>query len=101
MRKTFSFSAPNKKPERQVDSIKHEIKKYLARERRKKIPENADYWGFNCKIGPNENSTTKVESHEINSWISKLFSDKNESFYVEILAKPCRKPKSKKHIKKT
>lgn len=93
MKKTFSFIAPNKNPERQSDSIKHEIKKYLGRERRKTLPEGVDFWDFDCRIGPNETNTAVVEAHELNSNIGKLFSEKNESFYVEILAKPGYKRK--------
>ena len=73
-RKTFSFSAPNKKPERQVDSIKYEIKKYIGRERRKKLPENVDFWDFDCKIGANAEEAKYVHVAEINKAISKLLT---------------------------
>jgi hypothetical protein len=95
MKKTFSFTTPNKKPERQVDAIKYEVKKYLARERRKELPEDIEYWYFDCKIGDNEESALEIKPSEINSKISGLFDEKKESFYLEILAKPGFKKKKK------
>ena len=40
MKKTFNLTSPNKEPERQVDSVVHEIRKYIKRERKKPLPEN-------------------------------------------------------------
>ena len=48
MKKTFSFKVSNKNRDRQTDSIKYEIKKYIARERRKALPEGGDFWDFDC-----------------------------------------------------
>lgn len=87
MKKTFSFKASNKTGDRQVDSIKHEIKKYLARERRKPLPESANVWDFDCKIGPDEKSATKQRVTELNQVISSLYAQELESFYLEIKAR--------------
>ncbi|SMF36999.1 DUF6172 family protein [Pseudobacteriovorax antillogorgiicola] len=95
MKKTFSFASSNKKPERQVDAIKYEIKKYIGRERRKTLPEGADYWDFDCKIGVSEDRAAAIHIAEINKAISRIFSENEEGFYLEILAKPgkrTRKP---------
>ncbi len=87
MKKTFQLKADNKADERQVDSIKHEIKKYIARERRKKLPEGVDFWDFDCNIGENEQDSEAIHISKINSKISELSLEKKESFYLEILAK--------------
>ncbi|MBT3983839.1 MAG: hypothetical protein HOE90_20960 [Bacteriovoracaceae bacterium] len=92
MKKSFKLTAENKKPERQVDSVKYEIKKYITRERKKKLPESFDFWDFDCKIGENEQVCSRVQVFEINSAISQLASEDKESFYLEILAKPGNKP---------
>lgn len=92
MKKTFKLTAENKKPERQVDSVKHEIKKYLSRERRKKLPEDVDFWDFDCKIGESDASAATIKVQEINANIDKLVADSKESFYLELLAKPGYKP---------
>lgn len=88
MKKTFSTISPNKKPERQLDSIRYEIKKYIARERRKELPEGVDFWDFDCKIGKSEEHAEVIHISEISSKITGLISKDNPSFYIEILAKP-------------
>ena len=93
MRKTFQLTDPKKKPERQVDYVKHEVKKYLGRERRKKVPEGADFWEFDCRIGPTEDDPVEIRVTEIGSRIDKLVAENHASFYLEILAKPGHKPK--------
>lgn len=93
MRKTFQLTAPNKKPERQVEAVKFEIKKYIARERRKKLPEGADYWDFDCKIGADEEETSVIKVSMINSMLDKLVREGHTSFYLEILAKLGHKAK--------
>ena len=100
MKKTFNFTVPNKNPERQIEAIKYEIKKYFARENRKPLPENIDYWDFDCKIGKDEASATVIHPSEINPKISILFSEKEESFYLEILVKPGYKKKNHNHPEK-
>jgi hypothetical protein len=96
MKKTFLLSAPNKSPERLLDSIKFEIKKYIARERRKEVPENYDFWDFDCKIGDNEQNVKSFHIAEINTQISELASKNIDSFYLEILAKPRARTKKKR-----
>ena len=74
-----------------MDSIKYEIKKYLGRERRKKLPEDVPYWAFDCKIGETVEEAVEIRVRDINPKISELYAAGNESFYMEILAKPGRK----------
>lgn len=93
MKKTFDLKVSNKTPERQADSIKHEVKKYLARERKKTIPDGFDTWKFDCRIGDNAKSASSIQMSEINPNISKLVTDEKESFYLEILVKPGHKTK--------
>ncbi len=96
MKKTFSFNVPNKKPARQADSIKHEVKKYLGRERRKDTPEGVDFWDFDCKIGDDANSSSTIQVNEISAAIDKILLSEKESFYLEILSKAGMKPNDKK-----
>lgn len=92
MKKTFNINSnPNKKPARQVDAIKHEINKYLSRERRKDLPEGVDYWDFDCQLGVSSDDTQEVHVSKINSAIDSLLSGGIEEFYVQIKAKACRR----------
>lgn len=93
MKKTFSLTAPNRAPARQVDFVKHEISKYLARERRKTPKEGADYWDFDCKLGKDQESAVVIHVAEINKGIDKVVLENADHFYIEILAKPGFKPK--------
>ncbi len=93
MKKTFKLTDPKKTPERQADSVKHEIKKYFKRERNKKIPEGADFWDFDCKFGDTAESAVEIKSVEINKLISAQLASQKDSFYIEILAKPGFKTK--------
>lgn len=87
MKKTFSLKDESKKPERMADSIKNEIKKYFARERRKKLPAGVDYWDFSCKIGLSEEESKEIHNTEISKSIDKLVEESAEAFYLEILSK--------------
>ena len=49
MKKTFQLIVANKNKDRQVESIKNDVRKYIKRERTKKLPENTNYWNFDCK----------------------------------------------------
>ncbi|MBC7714523.1 MAG: hypothetical protein H7177_14350 [Rhizobacter sp.] len=95
MKKSFKLTAPNKAPARQVDSVKHEINKYIARERRKTVAKNADFWDFDCKFGDDAANAEKIELTEINKCIDKTVAEEKEAFYIEILAKPGHKTKTK------
>jgi len=88
MKKTFSFSHPKKKRPRVADAIKHEVKKYIKRERNKALPEDMDFWDFDCRFGADEASS---EAHD----------EGLDAFFLEVLAKPAKrtkKPESEKEV---
>ncbi len=87
MKKTFSLTSAIHKPDRQVELVKHEINKYLARERRKALPEGVDYWDFDCKCGATAESAVAIHIAELGKHLDKVAATKSETVYVEILAK--------------
>lgn len=93
MKKTFKLTHEKIKIPRLVDAIKHEVKKYIKRERRRALPESADYWDFDCRFGADEASSKVIHLSEINKSISWAESEQLKSFYLEILAKPCSRNK--------
>lgn len=97
MKKNFSLTAPNKKPDRQIEAVKHEIKKYIARERRKPIPTGVDFWDFDCKFGTDVTNAEVIHIAEINKKIDAIVETKAPSFYIEILVKHGKR--SKKSIR--
>ncbi|WP_440873723.1 DUF6172 family protein [Thalassotalea sp. PLHSN55] len=88
MKKTFDLNHEKIKVARRVDAIKHEIKKYLKRERNKALVEGADFWDFDCKFGLTEAAAETVHVSVINKSIDQAVTDGNTSFYVEVIAKP-------------
>ncbi|MEI5639316.1 MULTISPECIES: DUF6172 family protein [unclassified Pseudoalteromonas] len=88
MKKTFELTHPKIKLARRVDAVKHELKKYLKRERNKTLPAGADYWDFDCKFGNTEAEAEPVHVSQLNKLIDKTQQEERTSFYVEILAKP-------------
>lgn len=91
MKKTFNLTHPKLKTPRLMDAIRHEVKQYIKRERKKKLPENADFWDFDCRFGKDEASSEDIHLSEISDCISKAETTRLESFYLEILAKPGRR----------
>ena len=87
MKKTFSMEHPKIKYPRMIDGTKNEIRKYIKRERRKDLPEGADFWDFDCKFGDTEADAKTVHLKELDGCISDAEKRELTSFYIEILAK--------------
>lgn len=87
MKKTFSLQHEKIKAPRLVDATKHELKKYLKRERNKQLPDGVDYWDFDCKFGNTEQDAEEVHVSTLNKHIDNKIAEGITSFYVEIIAK--------------
>ncbi len=88
MKKTFSLTHEKIKTPRLIDSIKHDVKKYLKRERKKKLPVDVDYWDFDCKYGHSEDTAETIHVSALNKSIDDAAQHELASFYLEILVKP-------------
>ena len=88
MKKTFALTHPKLKYARQIESVKNDLRKYLKRERKKKLPEDVDFWDFDCKFGPTEQEASPVHVATLIDCVSEAEKQSLPSFYVEILAKP-------------
>ena len=86
MKKTFKLNIEGKHPERLLEAIKHEVRKYVKRERRKTLPQGVDFWAFDCKFGETEATAEVVRLGEITKKMDEVKAAGGESFYVEILA---------------
>lgn len=95
MKKTFQLQVEGKHPERLLEAIKHEIRKYIARERRRTLPAGVDYWDFDCRFGASEAEAEVVHLATITERINGVVQSAGTQFYVEILAKHgVRKPRA-------
>ncbi len=91
MKKIFKLTDEKKKPERMIEANKHEIRKYLKRERGKKLPAGADFWDFDCCFGQNSEETQSIHIAEITTALDKANDAKWEQCYIEIIAKPAQR----------
>ena len=87
MKKTFQLAQEGKNPDRLLEATKHEIRKYIKRERRRALPEGVDYWDFDCKFGATQDAATVAHLAELMPLIDALVQGGGTQFYVEILAK--------------
>lgn len=90
MKKTIALTHSKLNVARLVDAIKHDIKKYLARERRKPLPAGTDYWTFDCRFGATEEAATTIFTSDINKHIDAAAAQELSQFYIEILARACQ-----------
>ena len=88
MKKTFELTHPKIQYARRVDAVKSEVRKYIKRERKKTLPEEVDFWDFDCKFGDTEAEAKAINLAEIDKNINDAEARQLESFYLEILAKP-------------
>lgn len=93
MRKTFQLTHTKIKRPRLVEGAKHEVRKYLKRERKKALPEGADFWDFDCRYGGTQEEAIAIHVAEIDQSINQAEESGLESFYLEILAKPAKRNK--------
>ena len=86
MKKTFLFTASGHAPARVIESIKHDVRKYVKRERSKPVPADGDYWDFACKIGPDSAAAESKHLKDLNAAIDAVALTGAPSVYIEIAA---------------
>lgn len=92
MKKTFALHVEGLHPDRRLDAIKHEIRKYLRRERGKPLPEGADFWDFDCRFAVPPNPPEPVALADITRLVDEAAAGQAGQFYLEILARAAKRP---------
>jgi Family of unknown function (DUF6172) len=87
MRKYFPLHIEGRHPDRVLDAVKHEVRKYLKRERRRDLPEGVDFWDFDCKCGLQAANAEVVHVASLIAAIDAFAQTQVSAVYVEILAK--------------
>jgi len=87
MKRVFSLTHAKIKPARLIDAARHEIKKYMKKERTKALPEGVDFWDFEVKFGKDEASAEVIHLKEINRYMEQAEKNGEASFYIEVLPK--------------
>ncbi|MDR6216079.1 DUF6172 family protein [Paracidovorax wautersii] len=88
MRKTFQLNLEGKQRDRLLDAARHDIHRYLRRERRRAPPAGFDTWAFDCRFGASQADAQPVAVEDIKSRIDEAAGSGAAQFYVEILARP-------------
>lgn len=88
MRKTFPLRSEGKHPDRVLEAVKHDIRKYIQRERRRALPEAADFWDFDCRFGASPDAASVTTLAELTPALNALAQAGGEQCYVELFAKP-------------
>jgi len=87
MKKTFPLHLEGKHPDRVMDAIKHELNRYVKRERRRALPEGVDYWDFDCKFGLDADSAEPVHLKDLGHRLDAAAQGGAAQVYVEVWAK--------------
>jgi predicted N-acyltransferase len=91
MKKTFQLRPEGKNPDRVLEAIKHEVRKYIKRERRRVPPEGMDYWDFDCKFGATQEGAEVVHLSALTGLMDGVAKEAGSQFYVEILARAAKR----------
>ena len=93
MKKIFKLTDEKKHEDRVLEAVKHEIRKYVKREKKKKLEDaQKTYWDFDCKIGITPESAKVVEYDDLIKALDEVKTTGATECYVEILAKVVDKP---------
>ncbi|MCE2856161.1 MAG: DUF6172 family protein [Comamonadaceae bacterium] len=87
MKKNFPLHIEGKNPDRVLEAVKHEIRKYFKRERNRALPKEVDFWDFDCKVGLSAESAEVVKVSAVVESLDALAKEGAASVYVEILSK--------------
>ena len=87
MKKNFPLQAEGKHPDRVLEAVKHDIRKYFKRERNRAVPQGADFWDFDCKVGLTEGTAEVVRVSGVIDAVDAAAKTGAASVYVEILSK--------------
>ena len=91
MKKTFQLHIEGKNRDRVLDAIKHDIRKYVKRQRRVALPEGVDYWDFDCRFGASQEIAEVVHFATIVPLVDAAAKDGADAFYLELIAKEGRR----------
>ena len=93
MKRVIPLVSDRHKPARVVEQIKGEVRKYLKRERKKSLPDDFDFWGFDCRTGKSSAEATPCHEKEISKALDAALVAEWSEVYLEILAKPVKREK--------
>ncbi len=88
MKKTYPLQVEGKHPDRVLDAVKHDIRKYFKRERSRALPAGVRFWDFDCQVGTTAETARPLKPGQVVVAVGELAQSGAGSVYVEILCKP-------------
>jgi len=85
VKKLFQLTVEGRHRDRLLDASKHEVRKYVARQRRAALPEGVDYWDFVCHFGSTEADATEVHFATLIGLMDAAGQSGADAFFVSIL----------------
>ena len=102
MKKVFKLTDAQKHEDRVLEAVKHEIRKYVKREKKKKLDDaEKTYWDFDCKVGATPDTAEVVEYDGLIKALDAVKATGAKECYVEILAKVVEKPSRKPDLEES
>lgn len=93
MKKVFKIQQEKLKPERAVDAIKNELRKYVKREKNKDLPNKKTmYWDFDCKFGKSSEEAKPMSFEDIFTALNSVVEAEWTECYIEVITKVMDKP---------
>ena len=86
MKKRFDLIVENKNPQRVLESIKNEIRKYIKREKRKPLKDGVDFWKIQCQFAINDEALQPIKYEDITKCINEAAESNAQSFLIELLS---------------
>lgn len=87
MKKNFPLQQEGLNPDRVLEAVKHEIRKYFKRERNRVLPKSVDFWDFDCRVGLTSEIAEVVKVSAVIEALDVLAKEGATFVYIEILSK--------------
>ena len=85
MKRTYRLDIEGKNRDRLLDAARHDMRRYVKRERSRPLPEGVDFWDFSCRFGASEETASDVHFATLNSLVDAAAKEGAPQFYVEIV----------------
>ena len=87
MKKYYPLTKGKHAPARVIDGIKSNVRRHVTRQRGKELPQNFDFWDFNCRVGETEKDAVSVHLKAIGKAIDEAAAKStSEKIFVAIEA---------------
>ena len=87
MKRTYRLDIEGKNRDRLLDAARHDMRRYVKRERSRPLPEGVDFWDFSCRFGSSEETAADIHFATLNGLVDSAAREGAPQFYVEIVTR--------------